>query len=140
MTMRYNDKAATGNADTLVAGSTIAGNALDMGDNSRQKVRALSVLVTVDIETTSLTLAGVWQVSNDAVTWVNVTNGTQNAAAVILGTGTGGADASISRVFEAPSAVYGWKKARFTLLTAGATGAAVDTYSLGYNYRVARER
>lgn len=137
--MRYNDKAATGTADTLVITSVIGGTALDMGDNARQKVRALSALVTVDAETSTFTFAGKWQVSNDGATWVDVANGTQNAAAVVLATGTGGADAAVSRVFDAPTSVYGWRKCRFALVTGGTTGAAVDTYSIGYNYRVARE-
>ncbi len=139
MTMRYSAHAVSGNADTLVAGSTIAGATVEMGDNARQKVRGLSALVTVDVETTSLTFAGVWQVSNDGSTWVNVANGPQNAAGVVIATGTGGADASVSKAYEAPAAVYGWRKARFTFLTAGATGAAVDTYAISYCYRVARE-
>ena len=136
MALRYNaHSTGTLNADTLVAGSTLAGNAVDMGDNSRQKVRNLSALVTVDVETTSLTFAGVWQVSNDGSTWVNVSNGTQNAAAVVIATGTGGADPSVTKAYEAPPTVYGWRKARFTFLTAGATGAATDTYAISYCYR-----
>ncbi len=136
MPLRFAANAVTGTADTLAAGSTIAGATLEMGDNSRQKIRNLSAYIDVDIETTSLTLTAVWQVSNDGSTWRNVANGTQNAAGVVIGTGTGGADASIQKVFDAPGAVYGWRKARFTVLTAGATGAAVDTYTFSYNYRV----
>lgn len=135
MTMRYNAHAATGNADTLVAGSVIAGNGVDLGDNSRQKVRSLSALVTVDCETNTLTMAGKWQVSNDGSTWVDVANGSQNAAAVVFATGTAGADASVSKVFPAPDSVYGWRKARFAIVTGVQTGAATDTYSIGYCYR-----
>lgn len=135
MPMRFAANAVSGNADTLAAGSTIAGATLEMGDNARQKIRNLSAYCDVDIETTSLTFTGVWQVSNDGTTWRNVANGPQNAAGVVIGTGTAGADASIQKVFDAPGAVYGWRKARFTLLTAGATGAATDTYALSYNYR-----
>lgn len=135
MTMRYNAHVKTGNANTLVAGSVIAGNPVDMGDNTRQKVRNLSALVTVDCETDTLTMAGRWEVSNDGTTWVTVTNGTQNAAGVVFATGTGGADADVVRCFPASEAVYAWRKARFSIVTAAVTGNTVDTYSIGYQYR-----
>jgi hypothetical protein len=135
MTMRYNAHSSSGNLDTLAAGTVVGGTAVDLGDNSRQKVRSLSALVTVDMETTSITATIKWQVSNDGTTWVDVANGSQNAAGVVLATGTAGADASVARAFPAPDAIYGWRKARIALVTAGATGAAVDTYAFGYCYR-----
>jgi hypothetical protein len=134
MALRYNAHLASGNFNGLTA-TTVGGTAVEMGDNSRQKVRNLSALVVVDIETTSLTMVGSWQVSNDGSTWVDLAHGTQNAAGVILGTGTGGADASITKCFQAPDAVYGWRKARFALTNAGAAGNTVDTYSISYSYR-----
>jgi hypothetical protein len=135
MPLRYNVHATSGNADTLVAGSVITGNAVNLGDNNRKKVENLSVLVTVDAETASLTFAFKWQCSNDSSTWVDIANGTQNAAAVVMATGTGGADAAVTKVFPLPENASGWKYARAALTTAGATGAAVDTYSFGYVYR-----
>lgn len=135
MPLRYNAHAASGTADTLVITTVIGGTAVLMGDNARQKVRSLSALVTVDAETSTFTFAGKWQVSNDNATWVDVTNGPQNAAAVVLATGTGGADAAVTRSYEAPATVYGWRYARFALVCGGTTGAAVDTYSIGYSYR-----
>jgi hypothetical protein len=137
MTMRYNAHASSGNADTLAAGSTIAGSAVNLGDNARQKVKNLSALVTVDAETTSLTFAAKFQVSNDNSTWVDVAHGSQNAASVVLATGTAGADAAVTKAIPAPDAIYGWRYARIALVTAGATGATVDTYSLSYCYRTA---
>lgn len=138
MTLRYNMHAVSGNADTLAIGSVIVGAALDMNASERQKVAALSALVTVDAETNLLTFAGKWQVSNDGTTWVDVANGSQNAAAVVLATGTGGADAAVTKAIPAPDAVYGWRKARFALVTAGAQGAATDTYAIGYAYQALR--
>lgn len=135
MTMRYNAHATSGNIDTLAAASVVAGTAVDLGDNSRQKVKALSALVTVEAETASLTFTAKWQVSNNGSTWVDVANGSQNAAGVVLATGTGGDDAVVSKAIPAPDAIYGWRKARIALVTAGATGAATDTYALGYCYR-----
>jgi hypothetical protein len=135
MPLRVNFKPTTGTADTLAAGSTIAGATVDTGDGHRQKIRNLSAYVDVDIETASLTFTGKWQTSLDGSTWRDVANGSQNAAGVVIGTGTGGADASIQKVFDAPPAVYGWPKVRFCLVTAGATGAATDTYTVSYFLR-----
>jgi hypothetical protein len=116
----------------------IAGSAVDIGDNSRQKVLGLGALVTVDAETNTLTFTAKWQVSNDGTTWVDVANGSQNAAGVALATGTAGADAPVSRMISAPDGVFGWRKARLALVTGVATGAAADTYSIGYCYRTGR--
>ena len=135
MPMRYAAHAATGDLDTNAAGAVEGGTAVLMGDNARQKVRNLSALVTVDCETSTLTMTGLWQVSNDNSTWVTVTNGPQNAAGVVLATGTGGADASVTRCFQAPDAVYGWRYCRFAITNGVTTGAAVDTYSISYCYR-----
>jgi len=114
--------------NTLVAGSTVAGNTLTTGDNARQKLRNLSTLVDLTIVTGSFTATGKWQVSLDGATWRDVAHGSQNAAGVAI-TATG------LRVFDAPAAVYGWPKVRFALVTAGATGAAGDLYNLSYFLR-----
>jgi hypothetical protein len=135
MALRYNDKSSSGNANTLASGSVVAGTAVDMGDNARKKVRDLSALVTVLAETSTFTWAGKWQVSNDNSTWVDLTHGSQNAAAVVISTGTAGADSAVSKAFTAPDSIYGWKKARFALVTGGTTGQAADTYAIGYCYR-----
>lgn len=135
MSLRYNFSPASGNANGLAAASVITGNALDINDGQRQKVYGLSALVTVLAETSSLTFAGKWQVSNDGSTWVDVANGSQNAAAVVLATGTGGADTAVTKAVPVPEAAYGWRKARFSLVTAGATGATADTYAISYCFR-----
>lgn len=132
---RYNFNPKTGNLNTVLAGVTTGGNALLTGDNSRQKVRNLSCLVTVDCETDTLTMAFLWQVSNDNSTWVDVSNGSQNAAAVVFATGTAGADANVTKMFPAPDSVYGWKYVRGAIVTGVATGNTADTYSIGYCFR-----
>lgn len=137
MTMRYAAHSSSGNFNGLTA-TAVNGTAVDMGDNARQKVRNLSALVTVDCETSTMTMTGFWEVSNDGSTWVTVTNGPQNAAGVVLATGTGGADASVSRAYQAPDAVYGWRKARFSIINAVAAGNTVDTYAISYCYRTDR--
>lgn len=136
MTMRYNaHSTGTLNLNTVVAGTTTGGNAVEMGDNTRQKVRSLSALVTVDAETDTITITGKWQVSNDGSTWVDIANGPQNAAGVVLATGTGGADAAVTKCYPAPDAVYGWRKARFAIVNGVVTGNTADTYAISYCYR-----
>lgn len=135
MPLRYNAHSSSGDFDSDAAGTTHGGTAVNMGDNARQKVRNLSALVVVDCETDTMTMTGKWQVSNDGSTWVDVTNGPQNAAGVVLATGTDSADASVTRCFQAPDAVYGWRKARFALTNGVQTGASTDTWTISYSYR-----
>jgi hypothetical protein len=135
MPLRYATHALAGNLDANTAGTVEGGTAVLMGDNARQKVRNLSALVVVDCETDTLTMTGVWQVSNDNSTWVTVTNGPQNAAGVLFATGTSGADAAITKCFQAPDAVYGWRWCRFAIVNLVATGATTDTYNISYCYR-----
>lgn len=134
MPLRYNALSSSGDFNGLSA-STVNGTAVDMGDNARQKVRNLSALVTVDCETSTMTMTGKWQVSNDGSTWVDVSNGPQNAAGVTLATGTAGADASVSKAYPAPEAAYGWRKARFCITNGVASGTTSDTYSISYCFR-----
>lgn len=135
MALQYNIYAVTGNMNTLVAGSVIAGTALNLGDNARVKLKTLSALVSATAATATLTVAGKWQVSNDNSTWVDLSNGSQNAAAVVLTTGT----ATIAtKAIPAPDAIFGWKWARFALVTGVATGATADLYSIGYCQRTTR--
>lgn len=132
MPMRYNSPVASSNLSGQAAGTVVGGPVVEIGDNARQKVRNLSALISITLNTASLTATFKWQVSNDGTTWVDVTNGSQNAAGVSVGTGS---IAALSRAFEAPQAVYGWRKARIAFTTGGATGGVADAYSLGYCYR-----
>ncbi len=134
MTIRTNTSASSGTFNGIVAGSDIAGNALFMG-NIAPKVKHLSAKVAVDVETDTITISAVWQVSNDNSTWFDVANGSQNASSVALGTGTAGADALVTKVMQAPDAVYGWQWARIALRVGVTTGASADTYAIGYSFR-----
>lgn len=134
MSFLANKFPVSGNANTLVAGSRINGGSCPM---ARILVGSLSAVADVDVETASLTFAAVWQGANlanfsDAVDLAYDTN---NPAATVIATGTGGADANVKKAYPAPLAAYGFKFARLQLLTAGATAAAADTYAIGYNYR-----
>lgn len=131
---KFNAHVATGTADGVTAGSAVNGNALFLG-KSRKEVADLSALITIDAETSSLTFAAQWQASNDKSTWYVVSNAPANTAATVLATGTGGADAAVSRVIPSPDGLEGFQYARLSLVVGGATGATVDTYSIGYNYR-----
>lgn len=131
--LRYNVSSSTGTFNTVASGSAVNGNAIHLGQ-SFQKVKALSALLTVLAETNTFTIAARWQVSNDNSTFVNVANGPQNAAGVVLATGTAGADTAVTIAVPAPEAIYGWKYARMTLVAGGTTGASADTYAIGYSY------
>ncbi len=87
--------------------------------------------------TNTLTITGKWQVlDDDGSTWIDCRSST-NAAQVILVTGTGSA-VTLTASFAAPNGVYGRKQARF-VVTSGVGvggGAAVDEYSIAYDYRI----
>ena len=134
MGLRSGVSSATGTFDAVAAGSQVSGAAVFMG-NIAPKIRNLSAKVAVDGETDTITITGKWQVSADNSTWVDVAHGTQNAAGVALVTGTAGADAAVTKVIQAPDAVYGWAWARVALVVGVATGTTNDTYTLSYSYR-----
>lgn len=121
----------TGNFDSDAAGTTDTFPTVQM--NVVQPGTLVADL-TVDIESASLTMALSWQVSMDNSSFTTVMASPNNAAAVVLGTGTGGADAAVARIAPAPDAVYSFPYARCALTTAGATGATTDTYDVKYRY------
>lgn len=135
MSLRYAVNPVSGNLNTLVAGSQVNGVTLNLGDNTRTKGKMLSALVSVTAATATITVAGKWQVSNDGSTWVDFGNGSQNATAVVLATGT---SAIVTKAIPSSEAVFGWRMARFSLVTGVATGAAGDLYSIAYSYRTTR--
>lgn len=122
--------AVTGTLDTLVAGTTTGATTLPV---DLIHPGTLSCEYLIDAETNTITISGIWQVSDDGSTWVDV-RGANNAAVVVLGTGTAGADASVQVVLDAPAAVYGARFVRAAVRNGVATGAAVDTYSMKYRY------
>jgi hypothetical protein len=123
----------TGTADGVSIASQVNGASLFMGSDSK-KVTDLSAVVTVDAETTNLTLTAKWQGSNDASTWYDFAHGTNNVAATVLATGTGGADAAVTKVISAPVGIEGWRYSRLSLVVGAATGTTNDTYSIAYSY------
>lgn len=120
---------------TGAAPQTVNGKAVIMNDVADG---TLSVWCTVLADTNTLTITGKWQVLDHAGNWVDVANEPQNPAGVALATGTAGADTAVTRVIPAPTAVYGFKQARFvwTSGTGVGGGAGVDEVSkYGYYYR-----
>lgn len=122
--------ATTGNLNGISAGTQTPGATLNL---TQVEKNSLATEVTVDVETSTMTLFVDWQVSDDATTWLDVT--VPNAAAnVTLATGTAGADASVTKVIEAPSCVYTFRYARAAVRNGVAAGNTVDTYSIKYHY------
>lgn len=88
----------------------------------------LSAHINVLADTNTLTITAKWQVFDKGGNWIDVVNGSQNAAAVAMATGTAGADAHTLRVLPAPEAVYAYRQCRvvFTSGTGVGGGAGVD--------------
>lgn len=122
---------STGDVDSQTAGSTVGMSTVAM---SRVRPGTLSALYVVDAETNTITLAAKWQVSADGSTWNDVANAPGNPAAVVLATGTGGADAAVTKAVPAPEAVSGWRFARASIVVGVTTGTSSDTYTVSYNY------
>lgn len=120
----------SGNLNTLVAGTITPGATLQV---STAAFGTISATCTFLAETNTITLSAVWQVSNDASTWLRAVD-ENDAAPVAVGTGTAGADSAVTRVVAAPRTVYGWRYVRCGVLNGVVTGATADTYSIAYNY------
>lgn len=123
--------ATSGNLDTVVVGSGAAGATL-LAQNVTPGT--LSAVYLVDAETSTVTLAAQWQGSDDNSTWIDIAGTPNNAANVVLATGTGGADASVTKAVPAPTGAYGFRYIRARVIVGGTTAAAVDTYAISYRY------
>lgn len=116
-----------------VAGTTTAGTALA---TANIQPGTLSCLFTVLAETSTLTITGKFQVSDDNSTWYNLAGDAQNPANVAIATGTAGADSAVSVVLPVPTSALGWKYVRAAIVNGVATGASGDTYSFTFRYRM----
>lgn len=138
MSLRFDAQRNPASAQTALTGQTasyvFAGNSVNVGDGQRQKVKALSARVTGTAATATITYTGSWQGSNDGTTWETFANGPQNAASVVLATGT---SAAFVKLVPAPDQVYGYRFVRYVVTTGVATGASGDLLSIGYCYRSA---
>ncbi len=123
--------AVTGNLDTNVAGTQEAAGSVNM---NQVEPGSLCALVAIEAETNGIVTFVDWQVSDDATTWRDVCNQSQNAAAVAFATGTAGDDAVTTKVVPAPPCIYTFNYARVAIRNTTQTGAATDTYSVIYRY------
>lgn len=123
--------ATSGNLNTLVAGSVVAGASIFLGRANR-KVGSLSARVQLTAATSTITMATKWQVSVDGTNWIDVVNGPQNAASVVIATGTA---AIVTKIIPAIEIIYGYPYARLSVVTGVATGATGDLYVIDYAYR-----
>lgn len=90
---------------------------------------SLSARVYWSTKTSTITLTGKWQASDDNSTWRDVV-GANNAAHVVLQTDTG----TGAKYVEAPLCIRGVPWVRFSLVSGVASGTSLDTYSMTYNY------
>lgn len=123
----------TSSADTIASGLTAPATAITMAG---VVPGTLSARCTVLAETNTITLAVVWEVSDDNATFYRAASIT-NAAPTVFGTGTAGADTAVTRVIQAPDCVYAYRYARAAVLVGVTTGAATDTFTISYNYLTA---
>lgn len=124
--------AVTGNLNTVVAGTSTSAAGLVMR-TGRYEPGSLSCEFALLAETNTITLEGRWEVSDDNSTWVDMP--VQNAEAVtVLGTGTAGADSTVTKSLPAPRAAEGYKYVRPVVVNRVVTGASVDTYSMTIRY------
>lgn len=121
------------NLNTVVANTITGGPALDM---SLVEDGTLSARVALDVETDTIAVEVLWEVSDvagGAGAYLEVKPADSDALRV-WGIGTAGADAAISAVLPAPQCVYAYLYARCSVRNRNATGAAADTYQIGYNF------
>jgi hypothetical protein len=133
---------ATYTAISGAAGQTVTGLAIAImnpqgNTGSAVQQGTLSARCTIRLTTNTITVTGKWQVSQDGSTWYDVT-GANNAANVVLATGTGSL-VTTNIVVSAHDACYGFNKARYVLTSGVASGggAGVDEAAISHSYRTA---
>jgi hypothetical protein len=94
---------------------------------------SLVAVALASATTNTLTISGIWQVSDDNSTWINVVP-QNNAARVAQVTGTGVAVTS-TVAYEAPTAITSFKYVRFALASGvGVADGAADGGTIGYRW------
>lgn len=123
--------ATTGALTSVAAGTFTAGATVN---STQVRPGTLTAKYVVDAETDTITIEAAWQVSIDGSTWVDLAYAPNNPAAVVLATGTAGADAAVTKVVPAPQGASGWRFVRAGVVNKVAEGTANDTYSISYGY------
>ena len=117
---------ASGAAPKSLNGKTIFPDYIETG--------SLAAHVSVNARTNTLTIAAVWEVSDDNSTFVpcRLAN---NPASVVLVTGPG-SDVALEGTIDAPAAVYAKPYARLRLVTGtGSADGTNDKGAIKYFYR-----
>ena len=114
----------TGNINGNVAGTA---EAMSTVHNAQVRPGTLSATMVIDAETNTITMEAGWQVSADSVTWVTLALAPNNPAAVVIATGTGGADAAVTVNIPAPASVAGHRFVRAVIINRVASGLTADT-------------
>jgi hypothetical protein len=127
-------QAITGNLNGVTAGTATPGPVVS---TNLIEPDTVSCEFTILAETNTLTIEGRWQVSDDNSTWVDMPL-QNNAAVVVIGTGTAGADSAVTLALQAPYACVGYRYVRPVVVNRVATGATGDTYSMTVRYQKRR--
>ena len=134
MANQYNVQSKTGTFDGVAALSKVNGEVVAIGSGA-VRLEKLSANLTVLAQTNTFTITPEWQVCNTSDGTFIPISPSNNAANVVLQTGTSGQEVAISRVVSAPDGIYGWRFARMSLVAGGTTGTSDDTYSISYCFR-----
>jgi hypothetical protein len=127
-----NQLSSTGTFNTITAGNSVAMSTVNM---TGVQFGTLSAECTTLGETNTITLTPKWQVSRDGgSTWLDVAPNPVNGAYTIQSTGTAGGDVAVTKVIQAPDAVYGFPLARLAVTVGVVTGGASDTYTTAYSW------
>jgi hypothetical protein len=134
--MAFNDVLRNAQQSTAITLTSVTATSIAAGPTllmSQVKTGTLSAKYVALAETNTITLSAVWEVSDDASTWVRCT-GVNNVVPTVLGTGTAGADTAVTRQIDAPAGVYGKRYARASVLVGVTTGASSDLCTVTYDY------
>ncbi len=134
MALRRGMLPASGTFNGVTATSTVGMTTVPLGPDLR-KIDDLAVQFTVLAETNTITLSLKWQGSLDGTNWLDIAHAPQNPAAVVLATGTAGADVAVTRLASPPGSAYAFRFVRAAFVVGVTTGAAGDTYSASYRWR-----
>lgn len=127
-----NQNASSGTFNGVTATSVVAMSTVTMANVTPG---TLAAELTTLAETNTMTLTPKWQVSRDGgSTWLDVAPNAANGAYTAQSTGTAGADVAVTKVIQAPDAVYAYPLARIAVTVGVATGGASDTYANSYSW------
>lgn len=120
--------ATTGNLNGVTAATSTPGPV-----TATALIERMSCEFALLAETNTITLEARWEVSDDNSTWVDFPT-QANAAVVVFGTGTAGADSTVTKALPFPGEAVTYQFIRPVVVNRVATGATGDTYSMTVRY------